>query len=722
VYEIGDAVPSSLGSPAPGPVAYLVMELVEGETLAEKVTQSGRLAPSLALRYGACIAGALDHAHRRGVLHRDLKSANVMISGGDAVKVLDFGLARWLPEAAELQASASFATDTMALAGTLNYMAPEVLLGGAADPRSDIWSLGILLFEMAAGSLPYKGQTGFETASAIMRAEVPPLPAGVPLGLRLVIGRCLAKDPARRYQRAADVLAALEALQGRGRRRAVAGLAFGRIRSAAFTRAAALACAVIVLATGASSTRSAGGAPLRRMRTVAVLPLERATGGAADAQFADGLTEALIGELGETGVDRVISRTTVMKFRGARTPIADIARELGVEGILEGSVDRSAGFVRLSVRLHDGSTGRVVWSTSQERAPREAAALVAEVARAVAGGMNLELAGDLGQRFSAVRAVDPDVYEAYLKGRYNWNERTEVSIGRAVEYYQEAIRLDPTFAPAHAALADCYNQLGTVMVGTGSPTGFRLLARASVIKALQIDANLAEAHATLGYVRHYDLEWEEAEREFVQAIRLNPSYALAHIWYANLLAGRRRFAEAVREVQLARDLDPYSLAVNTNVARTLDYAGRRAEAIAQLRHTLELDPAYVQAHMRLGGMLAAAGRIDEAMAEAQTTFKLMGGSPPSLGLLAEVNAKAGRLDETRALLERLLRASRERYVPPGIIADIYEELGDADNAIAWLEKAYVERSNKIAYLAADSHALIRSDPRFGDLLRRAGLD
>jgi len=422
VYEIGDA----------GGRPFIVMEHVEGETLAEAMTRSGRLAAPLALRYGACIASALDHAHRRGVLHRDLKSANVMVGGGDSVKVLDFGLARWLPEAAELQASASFGTDTMALAGTLSYMAPEVLLGGTADPRSDIWSLGILLFEMAAGCLPFKGQTGFETASAILHAEAPPLPAGVPLGLRLLIGRCLAKDPARRYQRAADVLGALEALQGRGRRRAVAGLAFRSMRSVAVARTAALVCAMIVLAIGTSPTPYARGAPLRTMRTVAVLPLENAPGGAADREFADGLTEALIGEIGETGVERVIARTTVMKFRGARKPPADIARELGVEGIIEGSVGRTAGSVRLSVHLRDGQTGRVVWSTSQERAPREVAVLVAQVAKAIAGGMNHTMTGDAGRHLSSVRAVDPGVYEAYLKGRYHWNERTAASLGRAI--------------------------------------------------------------------------------------------------------------------------------------------------------------------------------------------------------------------------------------------------------------------------------------------------
>ena len=712
IHEVGAAAD---GRP------FIVMEQVAGETLREAVSRCGGLPPALVLRYGADVAAALDHAHGRGVMHRDLKSTNVMVAAdSDRVKVLDFGLACRLPQSA-LPASTSFATDPLALAGTLNYMAPEVLLGAAADARSDLWSLGVLLFEMCTGDLPFSGRTPFETASAILHTESPPLPPGVPVGLRLVIGRCLAREPGKRYQRAADVLAALEALRGRGRRRLVARLLLARIRSAAMTRAALVVAAAIVLTGGVWWIQQAGGAA-SPIQTVAVLPLQNGSGADAERYFADGLTEALISEIGETGVERVISRTTAMKFRDGRRSVTEIARQLGVDVIVEGSVSRFADRVQLSARLRDGRTGGLLWSTSQVRTTREVLALVSQVAKGWPSAMRHSMTGDARIRLATVRAVDPAVYEAYLKGRYAWNERTGDSLERAVEYYREAIRLDASYAPAHAALADCYNQLGTVMVGTGSPGGFRPLARASAIRALQIDPNLAEAHATLGYIEHYEWEWADAEHQFLRAIRLNPSNALAHIWYANLLSSRRRFPEAIREVQVAQDLDPFSLVVNTNVAWTLGYAGREEEAIDQLHHALEMDPNYVQAHLRLAGALKRTGRYDEAIRESRIAVQLTGESPSSLSALAEVCARAGRSAEARALLDRLLEESKRRYVSPAAIAGIYEQLGDVDEAFAWLEKAYREHSNYIAYLAADRHTLLRPDPRFAALLLRVGLE
>ncbi len=719
IYEVGDL----------GGRAFIAMEYVEGETLRARVTRMHRLAGADILRCGIRVADALDHAHRRGVIHRDLKSANIMIGDDGRVIVLDFGLSRWLPEAAGAESSAPLATETLALAGTLNYMAPEVLLGAAADLRADVWSLGILLFEMAAGETPFKKATPVETLSCILRAPLPPLPNGLPVGLSLVVERCLERNPGRRYQQAADVLAALEALQkaGGAQRRLVTRLALRKLASGGGVRAglgtaAAGAAVVAALAAGVWWATPTGALPNRVLRSVAVMPLEYASGGSAERYFVDGITEALITDIGETGVDRVISRTTAMRFRDARKPPPVVARELGVEAVVEGTLSRTTGRVRLSVRLRDGATGRELWSADDERPTREVGALVSRIAAGIAGGMNHLMPGEALQQRAAMRAVDPDVYEAYLKGRYYWNERTEASLRRAIEHYQAAINRDPTYAPARAALADCYNQLGTVLVGSGPPSEYRPLASASALKALQIDPDLAEAHATLGYIRHYDWQWDDSEREFELAIRLNPSNPLAHIWYANLLAGRRRFQEAIREVQLARDLDPFSLAVHTNVGWVLSYAGRRDDAMAEYRRALELDPDYVQAHTRLGAALAEAGRLDEAIDEYELAVRLTRESASSLAALAEIYARAGRTAEARALLDRLLRGSPGRYVPPAAIAGVYEELGDVDAAFAWLDKAYDERSNHMAYLAVEPHARLRADPRYAGLLRRVGLE
>ena len=719
VYDVGEA----------GGRPFIAMEYIPGETLRARIARAGRLETADVLQSGIHVASALDHAHGRGIVHRDLKSANVMIGDDGHLKVLDFGLSSWLPGATGSQDSMSRATETLALAGTLDYMAPEVLLGRAADARSDVWSLGILLFEMAAGEPPFRRPTPFETATCILSATRPAPPKGAPAGLRLVVERCLERDPARRYPRAADVLDALRALQGPAvaRHRIVAGLALRRLTSKRVIRlaaaaGAAAAVAVIALAAGVWWASAAGPSPVRVMQSVAVLPLESASGGTAERYFIDGITEALISDLGETGIPLVISRTTAMRFRDARAPLPEIARELGVDGIVEGSVTRSAGRVGVSVRLYDGQSGREIWSSTDDRPTPETRVLVSRMAVGIAGGMNRPVPPGVSQRRSRMRTIDPEVYESYLKGRYYWNERTDASLRRAVEEYQAAIARDPSYAPARAALADCYNQLGTVLVGSGSPSGFRPLAAASVVKALQIDPDLAEAHATLGYIRHYDWQWAASEREFVRAIRLNPNSPLAHIWYANLLVSRRRFDEALREVQLAHDLDPLSLAVNTNLGWTLGYAGRHDEAAAQYRHALELDPDYVQAHMRLAGELARSRKFEQAIAGYRTAARLTHDSTSSLAALAEVYAKAGRTTESRSLLERLLRGSPGRYVSPAAIAGVYEALGDVDAAFAWMGKAYRERSNHMAYLAVEEHPLIRADPRFEALMRRVGLE
>ena len=644
-----------------------------------------------------------------------------MVAEG-GVKVLDFGLARRLPVVHPPGGNRRAPATPSTMAGTVSYMAPEVLLGGVADARSDSsgrWASCSSRWPRATCRSAVRPP--FKRHPRSSAPAFPAFPLGVPLGLQLVIGRCLVRDPDARYQSAAEVLTALEALQGRGHRRFVARMVLARVRPAFTARAALVLAAAIALAASTWWLRQANRAA-SPIRTVAVLPLQNAAGGEAERYFADGLTEALISEIGETGVERVISRTTAMRFRGGGRSVTEIARQVGVDVVVEGSVSRFADRVQLSVRLNDGATGRVLWSTSQTRTTVEVLALVSQVARGVAAAMRHSMTADARMRLSTVRTVDPAVYESYLKGRYYWNERTEHSLRQAVEYYQEAIRLDATYAPAHAALADCYNQLGTVMVGTGSPGDFRPLARASAIRALQIDPNLAQGHATLGYIEHYEWKWEDAEREFLRAIRLNPSNSLAHIWYANLLASRRRLSEAVREVQVARDLDPFSLVVNTNVAWTLEYAGREKEALDQLHHVLDLDANYVQAHIRLIGVLEATGRLDAATREAEIAVHLTGDSPSSVASLGEVYARAGRRDEAHSLLDRLLAESKRRYVSPASIAGIYEQLGEVDAAFEWLEKAYRERSNHMAYLLADCHTRLRSDPRFAALVRRVGLE
>jgi serine/threonine-protein kinase len=706
-------------------VPFIVMTYVNGRTLREMVGEAV-LSIRDALEYGAQIAGALEHAHERGIIHRDLKTSNVVIDAEGRAIVLDFGLARRLPDDGGVKSRETTVTRLDALAGTLSHMAPEVLRGERPDIRSDVWALGVLLYELVTGELPFTGRTPFETSSAILGDTPRPMNPRVPLALRLVIERCLIKDPAGRYQRAQTVADALDAIR---RRRAwpVVGrlLISARRRTLYAAAAAALLLPVLVIASGRLRAEFAATFS-KRISTLALLPLENATGDPGADYYAEGITDALISQLGAATDVRVLSRASTARAARASKTVTETGAQLGADVIVQGELRRSSERITIDVRLVRPSDGSVLWAETYERNAREVLALEADVVRGLAGAIQLTLNPAARERLATVRAVSPDVYEAYLKGRYEWNKRTPKSLQLAIEHFIRAAELDPTYAPAHAALADCYNQLGTVMVGTGSPRAYRPRAAGEAIKALQLDPYSAEAHAALGYVWHYEWRWADAEKEFRRAIELNPSYSLVRIWYANFLMSRLRMKEALEQVTVARDLDPFSLIINTNVAWVLDEAGRHEDAIVQLKRTLALDSTYFQARWRLAGALSRAGNFTAALEEGNRLVMVSDSSLPALALLAAIDARAGRRDAARALLDDLFVRSRRQYVPPAMIALVFNALGDTDSALVWLEKAFAEGSNAIAYLAVDYqnaplNAPLQRDPRFQALLARAGL-
>ncbi|MBI2403857.1 MAG: protein kinase [Gemmatimonadetes bacterium] len=712
IYEVGEAE----GTP------FIVMELVEGRPLSDVLRTS---VPALedALDYGAQIADALEHAHQHGIVHRDLKSSNIVLDRNGRPIVLDFGLAKRLPQDGGGPPGDSTVTGHGALVGTLSHMAPEVLLGGRADARSDVWSLGVLLYELTTGELPFTGRTPFETSSAILSEPPRPIRGSVPLAVRLVIERCLVKDPTARYQRASEVRNALGAI-----RRRRAWPLVGRLLVSARRRTlyAGGAAAVLVLALASVGPRAwdylgdprAGG-----ISTLTFLPLDNATNDPQAEYYAAGLTDGLIEQLGATTDIRLISPASAAQVARTAEPPAQVARRLGADAIVTGRLRHASDRIAVDIRLIEPSRGRVLWSDTYERTAQQVLALQADVVRALAAEVRLAVRPGAADRLATVRAVNPEAYEAYLKGRYEWNRRTQASLQRAIGHFARAIELDPTYAPAHAALADCYNQFGTVMVGTGSPLEYRPRAAAAAIRALQIDPYSAEAHAALGFARHYDWRWGEAEQEFGRAIELNPSYPLVRLWYANLLMSRGRMEQALEQVYAARDLDPFSLIVNTNVAWVLTKAGRYRDAIVQLTRTLELDSTYAQARSRLVDALRGAGRHAEAREQAQRLVDLTDRAPYPLGTLANINSRMGRTAEARALLEELVARAARGYVPPAAIARVYAALGDVDQALTWMTRAFEERSNYIVYLATDPDVdALRGDPRFQALLARAGLN
>ncbi len=702
-----------------GGVPFIVMEYVEGPALGDLVPPDGLPLAEL-IGFALQIVSALEHAHSRGIVHRDLKAANVVVGSDGCAKLLDFGLARRLPGG--LTTVSGSTVEHGLLAGTLSHMAPEVLLGRDADARSDLWALGVLLYQMAAGHLPFSGETPFATSQAILHDAAPPLPATVPLPLRMIVGGCLAKAPSDRTQRASDVRSALEELRDGHARRLTLRLLAAPGGRAARRRAAgaAMAVAVVLLAAGAASTWMRSARQAGRMPVIAILPFENVSGDASQGYYADGTTGALIAELGRIRSARIISLPSVARYRGARPAQAGAA--LGADLVGVGTVSRGGQRLRASIRLVETRTGRERWSDTWDRDVRDVLVLQGEIVRGLASAAGLPIEEDARRSLTALRAVQPEVYQAYLKGRDHWNRRTQVSLRQAVTDFEVALALDSTFAPAHAALADCYNQLGTVLVGSGSPAEWRPKARRAAIRALQLDPDLAEAHAALGYVHHYDWEWAASEKELLRALELNPSYALAHVWYANLLASLGRMDEALREVELGRDLDPFSLVVNTNVAWTLSMAGRPGDAIVQLTRTLQLDPDYPQAHLRLGQAYLQAGRTEEGLRELEANARLSRRSASSLAYLAEGYAKAGRPETAHQLLREVLDASGNRYVPPVALAAAYEALGEADAHFQWKEKAFAEKANGLAYggrFAADTSPF-RDDPRQRDLRKRLG--
>ena len=695
--------------------AFIAMEFLEGTVLSEATPSEGfdqATVLSLALQ----LAEAVAHAHERGIVHRDLKCANLMLLPDGTLKVLDFGLARRLSPDVDSEVTAATLTQAGAVAGTLAYLAPEVLRGDRADTRSDVWAFGVVLNELLTGARPFDGRTSFELTSAVLNQEPPALPPSVPAGLRTIRDNCLGKMRHERYRNGTEVLAALRTFKFGGR---VSRL---RRRSRSMLVVAAATITVLSSLTIVWMMNGSQQSGQRQLTSIAILPFQE-TVSADEAQryFADGITEALITKLGTIDSLRVISRATVARY-DSRTPVDQLRKDLQVNLTVTGGIEREAGRVRVTAALNDTTTGSVLWRQQFDRSANEVLALEADVVQAIVDRLGVRLSPAQRTNLRLVRAVDPVVYEAYLKGRFHWNKRTPESLEQAVGFYKSALQTDPTYAPAHAALADCYNQMGTVLVGKASPSMMRPLAKASAVAALQLDDSLAEAHATLGYVSHYDWDWATAEKEFRRALELNPNLALGHLWYANLLMSRKRFNEAIAEVRRAEALDPFSLIVLTNVGWVLSYAGHHDEAVAVLRHALDLDPKYVQAHVRLADAFSFSGRHDEAFAEHQVIIQLTGRSRSSVVRLAEAYGLAGRRSEALAIFDEALKIPGGQYISPVTMYVTYFMLGEFDKGFEWIERALLERSNGIVYLASDPiFDPIRTDPRFQRVLTQIGL-
>lgn len=452
--------------------------------------------------------------------------------------------------------------------------------------------------------------------------------------------------------------------------------------------------------------------------SLAVLPFADLSADPAEDYFADGMTEALIADLAKIEALRVISRTSVMRYKGTRKPLPEIAQELKVDALVEGSVLRSGQHVRITAQLVEAATERHLWVETYERDLRDILALQREVAQAIAREIRITVTPQEQAHLASARPVNPEAYQAYLKGRYFWNKRTADGFKKGTEYFQQAIERDPHYAPAYAGLADCYNMLNNYDVLP--PRDAAPKAKAAATKALEIDHTLAEGHASLAFtLMYYDWDWSGAEREFQRAIELNPSYAEAHHWYGLYLTAMGRFDEAMAEIRRAEGLDPLSLIINTNVGWVFYFRRQYDQAIEQYRKTLEMDPSFLSAHVKLGWAYEQKQMYEEAIAEFQTVLTRLGDDV--LTELGHAYAVAGQKDKAIKVIAQLRGRAKRRYVSPYLVATIYAGLGETDQAFAWLEKSYDSRCGWLSWLRVDPRLdALRADLRFASLLRRLG--
>jgi TolB-like protein/DNA-binding winged helix-turn-helix (wHTH) protein/Flp pilus assembly protein TadD len=457
--------------------------------------------------------------------------------------------------------------------------------------------------------------------------------------------------------------------------------------------------------------------------SIAVLPFQNLSGDSAQEYFVDGMTDALIGDLAKIGALRVISRTSAMHYKGTKKSLPEIAKELNVDAVVEGTVQRSGDRVHVRAQLIHAASDSHLWAADYDRDFRDALDLQSEVARTIAGEVRVRLTTTEQRLLVPKRVVAREAIDNYLQGRYFYNRRTEQDMRKAIGYFESAINAERNYAQAYAGLADCYNQLGTAMIGVMPPLEARRTAETDARKALEVDNEVADAHATLGYVNFFNWNWATAEEEFKRSIELNPNYASAHSQYAYYLVARARMDEAVAEINRAQELDPLSLSISSSRGHILYHARRYEEAIEQLRRVIAIDPNHYQANWLLGLTYLANQQIDQAIATSEKAVAVSDRAPAAVGVLGMAYGVAGRKREANQILNELLQLQKQRYVTPLALSYVYIGLGNKDQAFAWLEKGYEERSNYIAFSkvlpAVDS---LRSDSRFADLLRRIGLD
>jgi eukaryotic-like serine/threonine-protein kinase len=738
-------------------INFIATEFIDGQTLRQQINR-GEMTLNDALDVSIQAAGALAAAHAAGITHRDIKPENIMLRPDGYVKVLDFGLAKLSEQHTDSGALtlAGVSTDPGLVMGTVGYMSPEQARGLSVDSRTDIFSLGVVIYEMIGGRAPFEGSSAGDIIASILHMEPPPLARYTrdsSEALEWIVAKALRKDREERYQTVTELLADLKSLR---EERAFAAkrdrTASGEPPSPAVVKTAerpaaysaglmesllsehtplrttssaeyivseikrhkkgAVMALAIIIGTAAAIAYFSAGRSAAAIESIAVMPFIN-TGSDANAEYlSDGITENIINSLSRLSALQVMARATVFRYKGQEVDPQKVGRDLKVAAVVMGRVTQRGDALSIQVELVDVSTGRQVWGEQYNRKLSDVLSLQESISREISQRLRSTLNVADQQRLAKRYTDNPEAYQLYLKGRYHWNKRSQEGIRKALEYFEQAVQLDPNYSLAYAGLADSYSMLGIDLLSK---------AKAAANRALEMDEQLAEAHTSLGYLKmRGEWDWPGAEKELQRAIELNPSYATAHQWYSIYLELTDHPEEAVREARRAQELDPLSTIINQSLADRLYFAREYVRAIEQARSTLEIDPNSAGPHVLLGKVYLQQRKHKDAVEELQKAVHLHN-NPFIAGVLAHAYALSGNKNEAEKIVASLKEQPKRAGVLDGI-ATVYAGLGEKEEALAWLDKAYEARSDFIVFIKVDpAWDGLRSDPRFQDLLRRIGL-
>jgi len=696
--------------------SFIAMEFIDGETLRTPI--HGKPIPfEEILKLGIQIAEALDAAHAEGIVHRDIKPANIFVTKRGQAKVLDFGLAKLVAKGVAVSDSGDEVSDSTSvvgiISGTPSYMSPEQIRGDDLDPRTDIFSLGLVLYEMATGRQAFGGATGGMIIDAVLTRS--PAPArninpDIPPRLEEIIDKALHKHRDQRYQHAADILADLQRL---GRASDSAQMSStGQEKSTGQH-------------TAATSSTQTGTVRAERVAKIidslAVLPFENISRDQGNEYLGDGIAGSLINNLATVPKLRVLAQSTVFRFKGRSIDPQAVGRELNVRAVLTGRIMQSGGSLRIGTELVDVATGTQLWGAQYDRKPGDIFAIQDEISNEISGNLRLKLTRAEKKRLTKRQTEDAEAYRLYLKGRHHWNQWTEDGFYKAIEYFQQAVDKDPAYALAYTGIADSY-----VLLGWNSylpPKDAFPRGKKAALAALRLDPDLGEARTPLAAVSWlYDWQWSEAQAEFKRSLMLNPVHPTANHWFAEFLMTMGRHQEVIAAMKKSQELDPLSLIISVAIGWAFYMARCYDQAIEQLRRTVELDPNYPVTYWILGLLLRKMGQYEAALAEGEKGVQLSGGSTLMKAALAQSLATAGQKEKSLHILDELTKLSRHKYVAPYFLAGIHIGLGEADRAMEYLEKSFEEHSHWLIYLHLDPGMDgLRSNARFLELLQRVGL-